>query len=84
LGILLYAVSAVVVVINSELHDVWDKGFFTLFLSFISAICPVVNTVCAVFAIRTDAFKEYTKEFWEDIRGEKNPFREIKETYKRH
>ena len=82
LGILLYAVSAVVVVINSELHDVWDKGVFVLFLSFLSALFPVVNTVCAVFAIRTDVFKERAKDFWEDIKGEKNPFKGIKDMYK--
>lgn len=74
LGTLLYVVSAVVVVVNAELHDIWERGFFTFFLTFISAICPVVNTVCAVFAIRTDVFRYATKNFWEDI----------KDTYKRH
>ena len=76
LGTLLYVVSTVVVIINAELHDIWEKEFFTFLLTFISAICPVVNTICAVFAIRTDAFKEYAKL--------KNPFREIKDTYKKH
>jgi hypothetical protein len=83
LGILLYAVSAVVVVINLELHDVWDKGVFVFFLSFLSVLCPVVNTVFAVFAIRTDVFKERAKDFWEDIKGEKNPFKGIKDMYKK-
>lgn len=84
LGILLYAVSAVAVVINAELHDIWEKGFLAFLLTFISAMCPVVNTVCAVFAIRTDVFKEHTKEVWEDIKGKNNPFKAIKDTYKRH
>lgn len=74
LGISIYVICAAVVILNAELHDVWEKGFFTFFLTFISAICPVVNTVCAVFAIRTDVFRYAAKNFWEDI----------KDTYKRH
>ena len=81
LGILLYVVSAVVVVINAELHDIWERGFLTFFLTYVSAICPVVNTVCAVFAIRTDVFRDAAKSFWKE--KIKSMLKGIKDTYKR-
>ena len=81
LGILLYALSVVIVVEHSEFRDLWNMSSITCIMVFFSAMIPVVNTVLAVLAIRDAEFRKHIKAYCDKLKGN-NPIKEFANLYK--
>lgn len=81
LGILLYALSLVIVAEYSEFHDFWDMSIPACVMVFFSIMIPVVNTVLSVLAIRDAEFRKHIKAYCGKLKGN-NPIKEFANLYK--